>query len=385
MAGLLWCCLGIPVEGSLAQTTANPSPPPTAAQPAASVTPGPPPKLIGRREAQVNAVAFTEDSQDPSKLVGMTSPMTVRVEPNKTGNPSVGISEEYVSSVGDQWRSSAWLAAFNACQVLNIPITAIDVLFQTQGTIDGPSAGMLMTSSLLALLHGDTVRTDTTMTGTINPDGSSGPVGGIPLKIEGAKEKGLKRFGFPIGNRMSADPRNKTIVDVMEKGQQQGLEVREIRDIYDAYNFLTGKTLPRLQPLPEDDLEPSPEMRKQLSAKALDWKARFQASWPGVARKFEGLTREASIEAEKRILLMFKPLLQNALDQSKKAEDHEKSGLFALALSEYTGAVCGINTYDHLLDFVKAAFGQDLEGMKSIVRSSETSVSRIEALSDEMI
>src|SRR5262249_52470205 len=155
---------------------------------------------------------------------------------NKTGNPSVGISEEYVSSVGDQWRSSAWLAAFNACQALNIPITDVDVLFQTRGAIDGPSAGMLMTSSLIALLHGDVPRADTTMTGTINPDGSAGPVGGIPLKIEGAKEKGLIRFGFPIGNRMSLDPRNKTTVDVMEKAQQQGLEVREIRDIYDAYN-----------------------------------------------------------------------------------------------------------------------------------------------------
>jgi len=51
-----------------------------------------------------------------------------------------------------------------------------------------------MTSTLLALLHGDTVRADTAMTGTINPDGSAGPVGGIPLKIEGAKEKGLKRL-----------------------------------------------------------------------------------------------------------------------------------------------------------------------------------------------
>jgi hypothetical protein len=101
-----------------------------------NASPEPTAKLTGRREAQVNAVAFTQDSQDPSKLVGMTSPITVRVEPNGTGNPSVGISEEYVSSVGDQWRSSAWLAAFNACQALNIPITSIDVLFQTRGAID---------------------------------------------------------------------------------------------------------------------------------------------------------------------------------------------------------------------------------------------------------
>jgi predicted S18 family serine protease len=106
----------------------------------------------------VNCVAFAPDPQDPSKMSGAVSPLTVRVEPNTTGNPSVGISEEFVSRVGDQWRSSAWLAAFNACQVLNIPVTDVEVLFQSRGAIDGPSAGMLMTSTLLALLHGDTPR-----------------------------------------------------------------------------------------------------------------------------------------------------------------------------------------------------------------------------------
>ncbi|MBV9272252.1 MAG: hypothetical protein JO333_00005, partial [Verrucomicrobia bacterium] len=343
--------------------------------------------FAGRREANVNAVAFGNDPQDRSKLIGMTSPVTVRVEPNTTGNPSVGISEEFVSSVGDQWRSSAWLAAFNACQALNIPVTDVEVLFQTQGSIDGPSAGMLMTSALLALLHGDTPRADTTMTGTINPDGTAGPVGGIPLKIEGAKEKGLKRFGFPIGGRMSVDPRTNLLVDVMEKAQEQGLEVREIRDIYDAYNFLTGKSLNRPEPLSEEDLEPSAEMRKRLSAKTLDWKARFQATLPGVLRKFEGMAHEGPApvaEYKKKVLMLVQPQLQNVVNESKSADLHEQNGLFALALSEYCEAVCSLRAYDQFLDFVEAAFNGDVEGMKAMVKSAENSVDRIEALGDEM-
>ena len=136
MAGLFSCCLVIPIEGSLAQTTASPSPPPpTAAQPAPSVEPAPPAKLTGRREAHVYALAVSLNAQDPSKDKGSAHPVTVRVEPNTTGNPSVGISEEYVSSTGDQWRSSAWLAAFNACQALNIPIT--DVFF-VSGEVRSP-------------------------------------------------------------------------------------------------------------------------------------------------------------------------------------------------------------------------------------------------------
>ena len=39
---------------------------------------------------------------------------------------------------------------------------------------------------------GDQINADVTMTGTINPDGTIGPVGGIPFKIEGAAEAGKK-------------------------------------------------------------------------------------------------------------------------------------------------------------------------------------------------
>jgi predicted S18 family serine protease len=120
-------------------------------------------------------------------------------------------------------------------------------------------------------------------------------VGGIPLKIEGAKAKGLKRFGFPIGIRMSLDPRTNTLVDVVEKAQQEGLEVREIRDIYDAYNFLTDKSLSRPQPLLETDLEPSPEMRTRLTAKALDWSARFKSNLL-IARTSKRVSRSRPIQ-----------------------------------------------------------------------------------------
>jgi len=172
----------------------------------------------------------------------------------------------------------------------------------------------------------------------------------------------------------------------MEKAQQQGLEVREIRDIYDAYNFLTGKTLPRLQPLPEDDLEPSPEMRKQLSAKALDWKARFQATLSGVLRKLVETMRDLvqGNEARKRFLVSVKSNLQRADEKSKNAEAHERSGLFALALLEYIEALGILNGNDQSLDFLRAAFSRDLDGVKSVVQSAQSGVSRIEAMGEEM-
>ena len=40
-----------------------------------------------------------------------------------------------------------------------------------------------------------------TMTGTINPDGTVGPVGGIPQKVEGAADEGIKTVLIPAGQR----------------------------------------------------------------------------------------------------------------------------------------------------------------------------------------
>ena len=99
-------------------------------------------------------------------------------------------------AVGDMWRSSGWMAALVATTLLDQDPTRYRIAFDLGGRVDGPSAGALTTSGLLALL-GDfgALRTDTTMTGTINPDGTVGPVGGIPLKVAGVAEAGFARFG----------------------------------------------------------------------------------------------------------------------------------------------------------------------------------------------
>ena len=115
----------------------------------------------------------------------------LRVEPSVSHDVSVGVMEEFAGGTGEQWRSAAWLAAINASHVLNRSITDTEFGMRVGGKVDGPSAGMLITAGFAALLNGDPTRADTTMTGTINPDGTAGPVGGIPQKLRGAQAKGL--------------------------------------------------------------------------------------------------------------------------------------------------------------------------------------------------
>src|SRR5665213_864346 len=100
-----------------------------------------------------------------------------------------------------------------------------------------------MTIGVLSLLRGDKLDNDITMTGTINPDGTVGPVGGIPYKIQGVIAAHKKRMLIPTGQRNSPDDAGK-LVDVVAAGQAKGIAVTEVSDIYAAYKAFTGKDLP---------------------------------------------------------------------------------------------------------------------------------------------
>ena len=73
------------------------------------------------------------------------------------------------------------------------------VVRTTSPMIGGPSAGAIMTVAVISLLENWTLDNNTVMTGMINPDGSIGPIGGIPYKIDAAHSVGATRFLIPKG------------------------------------------------------------------------------------------------------------------------------------------------------------------------------------------
>lgn len=66
------------------------------------------------------------------------------------------------------------------------------------GYVDGPSAGAALTVMAYALIEGGTLRDDAIMTGTIEPSGEIGPVGGLFEKARGAAEMGADYFITPV-------------------------------------------------------------------------------------------------------------------------------------------------------------------------------------------
>lgn len=170
---------------------------------------------------------------------------TVEVVESPDGEMRVEFSEDEVTGFGPMKRAAMWNSAALAI-LLTGESPGKEFRFQMSGLADGPSAGAVSTVAVLAAMRGDKLLEKTAMTGTIQPDGSVGPVGGIPEKVKGASEGKYERVGIPIGMRNSKSSASGEQVDVVSLGKELGVEVTELANVYEAYEFMTGKTLPAL-------------------------------------------------------------------------------------------------------------------------------------------
>ncbi len=227
----------------------------------------------GTGSVTINPLFVSTDGSGHS--TGGTEAVTVRIEPSPDGKLRVGFNEDEVGGTGDQWHAAGWDAVTVATLLTGSPLSNRDVEFDITGKIDGPSAGALMTIGVLSLLRGDKLEPDITMTGTINPDGTIGPVGGIPYKIQGVVAAHKTRMLIPTGQRNSANDAG-TLVDVVAAGQAKGIAVTEVSDIYDAYKAFTGKDLPRPQAATNVALD-EPTYQK-LKAKVETWNSKYASS-----------------------------------------------------------------------------------------------------------
>lgn len=118
--------------------------------------------------------------------------------------------------------------------------------------VDGPSAGAAITIAIISAILNKTLKNDVYITGTINPDGSIGWVGGIPEKAVAAAEQNATKFLVPKGQKVISifKPEKKepipgvTIVtyktedvDLNEYLKQLGykVEVVEVENVSEAY------------------------------------------------------------------------------------------------------------------------------------------------------
>lgn len=310
------------------------------------------------------------------KVEGGTADISVRLSPNTKEGASVGVIEEFAGGTGNQWRTASWLAAFNASRAVGRSLIEHEYLVRAGGHIDGPSAGMLMTSTMMALLRGKALLPNTTMTGTINPDGSAGPVGGIVQKMGGAKASGITRFGYPMGARNHTDLSNNQQVDLNDVGAELGLEVKEIHDLNEAYEFMTGDRLERPTPMEESGLELDSETSQRLRAKLTAWKSRLSSE---VTQLKESLRKNQQLGRAMGPQLV---LIESFISQ---AATYEQGDLPVAALHRYIGAAVLSAAVRDTITFNEAFGRGDLEAINSQVKEAMSIGGQVRAYGDELL
>lgn len=196
----------------------------------------------------VQALWYGEQS-DGSIQQG-TDQVTITTSQGGTGGQfSVDTSQMQDSGAGAYWNAAAVSGATVAALASSVNPASLNVTFAVRDSIDGPSAGGLMSLAVGTALTAKSFPADVSMTGTIMPDGALGPVGGIPAKISAAASAGLKTVYIPKGQRFAVDPATGSSVDVVGKGQSLGVTVTEVPSVQAAYDAIYGASNPASEPL----------------------------------------------------------------------------------------------------------------------------------------
>ena len=102
---------------------------------------------------------------------------------------------------------------------------------------DGPSAGAAMTVGFIAVMKGEPIQRGIAITGTIEPSGRIGPVGGIADKVRAAAREGYRTVLIPQGQLLD------TRWNLNSLALDLNMTVKEVSSIDEAYELMTGRRL----------------------------------------------------------------------------------------------------------------------------------------------
>ncbi|MEM5853225.1 MAG: S16 family serine protease [Candidatus Aenigmatarchaeota archaeon] len=152
-------------------------------------------------------------------------------------------------------QASIQIAKAVSQNITGIDTSKIDLIYQIEtnaSAIGGPSAGAALTIATIAALENKSLNQKVGITGTINPDGTIGRVGGIEEKAKACKEAGIEIFLVPEGQgtQITYIPKRECkkigpiIYCTTEYSQKRidisesvGIQVKEVKDIKEALGY----------------------------------------------------------------------------------------------------------------------------------------------------
>ena len=212
-------------------------------------------EVEGSSEVNLVAVKIIEASIFGYRFEGVTLKGYITL---KHGNGDILVNTE--PKIGIDLQSSLRTAVHVAENVTLTHLTKTDIILKVTAeeevnVVDGPSAGAAITAAIIAAIKHEKLNQSVYVTGTINPDGSIGPVGGIPEKALAAAEKGAKLFLVPKGQNtvvvwrekekhtpiftiIIREPYTVKLEEFLKMNGYSNVKVLEVENILQAYNLM---------------------------------------------------------------------------------------------------------------------------------------------------
>ena len=320
--------------------------------------------------------------------VGTTINIDVRVS---NGSGHVFIDTLPVTEMDMQ--SSARVAAKVAFDLCNKNQRDYDVYYIVRSKvpiIGGPSAGGALCVATVAQLNNWSINRDVMMTGMIYPDGSIGPVGGILEKLKAAKMAGAKYFLIPYGERYITveDPSigdGNTTIDVVEYGEELGIKVIEVRNIYDAIYYFTNHTLLEENYTPDPVLEE--KYKKKMKNLADEVIELTKKSYNYINNR---LNNNPNIKLNYVMEMKLKKRLKDCKRDLEIAEKLYSQGSYYAATSKAFGVMINLEAINTTLNYMEGSdkrsylrnylvsIQEDIEKKKKIIKNKKLTENNFE-------
>ncbi len=232
---------------------------------------------------------------------GIITDLSVEIQPGK-GRILTATSP----LIGTNTQNSERVAKEVAEKMTGISLDESDVIMTISseaGTVDGPSAGAAMVVGIISAMTRKEINPLVLVTGTIDPDGTVGPVGGVLAKARAAAQAGAKVFLIPSGTKIQVEhvktvdspspgvfvEQDQTVrTDIVKYGRENlGLDVREVSSINEvareAFSGFNG-TMPEVRieeiPLVQENYSDAEAGIREIARRGLE-RAREAANSSG--------------------------------------------------------------------------------------------------------
>jgi len=291
--------------------------------------------------------------------------------PNPTGVPQLTGGELPGGGPGEaRWAAALWSAAQVAANALGKDLGDLAFSAAPAGPADDVASSALIAAGFVAALTGEPIAPGAALAGAIEPDGTIGPVAGIPEQLLDAIQRGKTVLGYPSGMRFVKSLATGKDVDLVQLAQDHRVTAVEVASVADAYALVTGKRLPVPVPVSEAEMALDPETLHRLDASYLAAQQRLAREWAALLQ----------LEQAGRIPLAIQRLVQLAHDRNAQAEALHRAGKLAAAYHRMLIAwVYAVSANQVFAVLARLAAG-DVDGAVGVLVALEPAAPRIAAV-----